>query len=263
MPTLDDVLANRTHGATRLLADTLDALETLLVTGKPVPDDVVDRLIAAHPGMACFHALRDRFPQGCSIRKLQEIRSEMAVHTRDVVAAFRHRLPTDATRLAVFSHSSMVAAAVGALPVRMLTVSCALSWPEGEGAVMAEALAKAGVGEVRLLPDGAFFSRLADHDVLVLGCDAYSDTRFINKAGTAAAVRLALDAGLPVFVVPGPFRSVSEAVMDGLPLKSIPFPDPGPGHPAVHASCPLLERVSRQGVQLLEPEPGRGQSSVN
>ena len=85
---------------------------------------------------------------------------------------------------------------------RRFTVTVSEGRPEGEGAALAERLARAGI-EVTLLTDAALFGQLDDADLLLVGANAVCREGVINKAGTAALAEIASARRVPCVVVAG------------------------------------------------------------
>jgi len=72
--------------------------------------------------------------------------------------------------------------------------------PGGEGITLAKNLAGAGV-EVELCVDAALPGMLEECDCLILGADAVTGERFLNKIGSAVLYREALRQKTPVYII--------------------------------------------------------------
>jgi len=77
---------------------------------------------------------------------------------------------------------------------------------------------------------------------VVLGCDAISPSWLINRSGTGAVVALAAESGIPVYLVPGPLKSLTDAELLGLSLKQ-GIDCPAAISPVIQWRNPLLEVV--------------------
>lgn len=259
---IEEILNNRSHGASVLFNRTLGWLSERVHRGEGVPSDTFDRLVRAHPGMACFFHLRNWMQtHGFTEESVDRLGQRVHLERQAALDAVKASFPSDAETVGVYSHSGMVVDGLAAVCKPTLKITVAHSWPVGEGAHMASCIAENGLKHVALVPDGAFFSAVPDQDVILLGCDAYSPSRFVNKVGSAAIVALARPAGVPVIVVPGPLKRITEELMDRMPLKQGPRDQLAAGEMPFGVINPVLEKVSRDGVLLLEPgvprpEPG-------
>ena len=251
---LDEILNNRTHGASVLFARTLMWLSERAHCNEGIPTDTFDRLVRAHPGMACFFHLRNWMEtHGFTPESMDRLGERVHLERRATLDAVKARFPAHVKSVGVFSHSGMVVDALAAISRPELQITASCSWPVGEGSAMAASLVETGLKHVVLVPDGAFFSGMHHQDVILLGCDAYSESRFVNKVGSGAIVRIALQAGVPVIVIPGPLKRVTEHLMDRMPLKKGPRGQLADNEAPFAVSNPVLERVERHDVILLEP----------
>ncbi len=248
---LRQILNDCTSGSSVLLRNTLDYLESLVLSGKPLPDGVLNKLLKRHGGMACFIHLARFFSENeLSLSSLAAFRRKVSMEEKKTLILFRDGFPEDVTRVMVFSHSGMVLKALRFLG-RKLDVDVALCGPEAEGRDMAEALAGIPGMTPFLWGDGAYFSRVTEAEALVLGCDAVSANWFVNRSGSRALVMLAGAAGVPVYLVPGPLKFLSDEALLRLPLKRGALL-PGLSACGVEWQNPMLERVSRNRVILVD-----------
>jgi translation initiation factor 2B subunit (eIF-2B alpha/beta/delta family) len=115
-------------------------------------------------------------------------------------------------RLATFSFSRTTVAVITALSEsREVRVACAEGRPMGEGQRMATALAAAGI-DVTYYTDAAIGQALGAVDAVVIGADAITPHAVINKSGTRLLAAAAAHQGVPVHVVAGREKFVSQAV---------------------------------------------------
>lgn len=254
---LEQILNDRTHGASVLLEQTCDWLRESLKEGVLIPPDVFDQLVRAHAGMACFFHLRNWMgTHKLTLQSLAAFEDRVHWEWEMTLKRFQDNFPSRAKRLSVFSHSGVVIRALKELARLDLELDVALNGPSCEGRCMAADLTEAGFKQVTLRTDGDWFSRLPEQDALIMGCDAYSNERFINRAGSGGAVDLAGAADIPVLVVAGPMKRLPDAVLGRMPLKD---GDPGEvsnGAVSYQVAYPLFERVDRAGVLLVGPKHG-------
>ncbi|NOZ12309.1 MAG: hypothetical protein GXO69_01520 [Acidobacteria bacterium] len=243
-----EILNDRISGSSQLLEAALNWLEKLAASQSPLPDGALERLLNVHRGMACFYHLKRFFSENdLSVETLTEFRRGAGAEEKNMLDAFRNAFPAAVGRTAVYSNSGMVAKALAVLN-RPLEVNVALCAPEGEGRAMARSLAEIPELCPLLLPDGAYFSRIADVQALVIGCDAVSPGFIVNRSGTRAVVRLAAAAGIPVFVVPGALKMLSDGEILAMPLKQ---GGPPAGDDSVKWENPMLERLRTENITVI------------
>lgn len=254
---LEQILNDRTHGASILLKQTCNWLRESMKEGVLIPPDVFDQMVRAHAGMACFFHLRNWMgTHKLTIQSLDAFEDRVRWEWEMTLKRFQDTFPSGAKRLSVFSHSGVVIRALTELGRTDLKLDVALNSPSCEGRDMAADLTDAGFKQVTLRTDGDWFSRLPEQDALVMGCDAYSSERFINRAGSGGAVDLAGAADIPVFVVAGPMKRLPDAVLGRMSLKDGDPCEVSDGAVAYRAVYHLFERVDRAGVLLVGPKHG-------
>ena len=134
----------------------------------------------------------------------------------EVVAAFEAQLTTAPTtiaahfesllsghrsiRVAMFSYSGTAIGAVVRARRRIRGVFCAEGRPNFEGRRAARELSLAGL-RVTLLTDPAWLDSLGKAAMVVVGADAVTESAFLNKVGTSAAVCSARRLRIPVYVL--------------------------------------------------------------
>ena len=246
----EEILNDRESGASVLLEKTLSWMAVLLEAGMPLPPDAMFQLMNAHRGMACFHHLHRYFGENALTESsLGNFRRGIRTAETKALRGFTEQFSRTINHVAVYSNSGIVVKALASLK-RPLGVTVALCAPEGEGRAMAESLT--AVAEIRplLLPDGVFFSRIERVEAVVLGCDAISPGWFVNRSGTGGLVRLALAVGVPVFLVPGPLKALTDEELLQLPLKEGDALSDGLSG-GVSWENPMLEKVRTEGVQVI------------
>lgn len=129
----------------------------------------------------------------------EDFRNSLDEWTRRVGAHAAQRLPERGTVFTLSSSSTVKAALLERVGRPGLRVVCLESRPMNEGRMLAEKLADAGLS-VLYAVDAAASSLLPEADVVLLGADSIGDRGVVNKIGSAALVRLAREAGIPVIV---------------------------------------------------------------
>jgi translation initiation factor 2B subunit (eIF-2B alpha/beta/delta family) len=213
------ILNDRFSGSSVLLEKTLDWLSYEVALGNAIPDAAFHQLREVHSGMACFVNLQRFFSENeLSEKSLNKFRMRIAKEEYVMLESFCSSFPEDIDRVAVYSCSGMVLKALTMLK-RSLEVDVALCAPDGEGQSMAESLAKIPCVISFLWADGPYFSHVPETRAVVLGCDAISPSWLINRSGTGAVVALAAESGIPVYLVPGPLKSLTDDELLELSLK--------------------------------------------
>jgi len=236
------ILNDRFSGSSVLLEKTLDWLSSEVASGNAISDAALHQLREVHSGMACFVNLQRFFSENkLSEKSLNKFRGRIAEEEHGMLESFCRSFPEDMNRVSVYSCSGMVLKALTMLE-RSLEVDVALCAPDGEGQVMAESLAKIPGVVSSLWGDGPYFSRVLETQAVVLGCDAISPNWLINRSGTGALIAIAAGLKIPVYLVRGPLKFLTDDELLELSLKQ------GIDVPAVASSDirwenPLLEVV--------------------
>ncbi|RLE18868.1 MAG: hypothetical protein DRJ08_00835 [Acidobacteria bacterium] len=243
------ILNDGVSGSSLLLKKALDWLGFLLESGSPVPEGALEQLLKVHSGMACFYHLRRFFTDNdLSESSLIEFHRRIELEEKKTLEWFRAAFLKEISEVAVYSNSSMVKKALAVLN-RPLKVDVALCAPEEEGKAMAQSLSTIPAISPRLYADGPYFSRVPSVSAIILGCDAISPGWFVNRSGTRSVVRLAASVGIPVFVVPGPLKRLSDVELLNMPLKQGEAPC-NLNPEAVEWENPLLEFIRRESIVI-------------
>ena len=203
--TAEQLLQNRSLGASALLAHFLDLLPSLT---DAQTSDLIQNLKRSFPLMAVWpfvQAYFDREGTGAAAGlKLGMIIAEDRRKTMDralqQLTAYRC--------FATLSRSSLVEAVLLELAARKkLLVFCSRSLPAEEGLQLHQQLIQAGV-HCRCLSDWDLADHLAQVEALLLGADWVTEAHFINKWGSGALTRTALAQGIPVFVIAETYKRI-------------------------------------------------------
>jgi ribose 1,5-bisphosphate isomerase len=217
----------------RIADDRLSGATTLVSQGVAIlrgaGDDraelaaIADALMLAQPSMAGFRTVADlvrasRAPQHDLERLAHRLRRAPVLIARIAIPLITLRMTTGVLRVVTCSRSAAVEQTLLELArTEPAQISCAESRPRREGVALAEVLAAAGVS-VTICSDAGIGSTVAAADAVVVGADAVSRAGFVNKVGTAGLVALARTYGIPVFVLAGQEKVLSEDVFLALPL---------------------------------------------
>jgi translation initiation factor 2B subunit (eIF-2B alpha/beta/delta family) len=186
---------------------------------------VARALCLAQPSMAGFRtaaALAAAEPHPASAldaleRRLQ--RTAAAVARAAVPLLRLRRSDARPLRLVTNSRSALVEAVLrAAASLERTRICCAESLPGGEGTGLAKALSSTGA-DVEVYADAAIGTAIANADAAVLGADALSGSRIINKVGSAAIAALARAYGATVIVLAGREKILPDVVFQSLALR--------------------------------------------
>ncbi len=227
---LQEVARDRERGASELIVDALDCL--LDAFDKPADfhaDPVRSAMIALRfnqPAMApvlnltaeVCHWLDNPYPEHDRTAWVNRMRKNV-LDMRDLQTTadqmLRERmikLDLPGERFGFFSWSSTVANGFRAMAKRLEPARAFVgeSLPGGEGKKMAEFLARLG-WSVWLVSDMQLtdYARSGKLDTLILGCDAYDNTHFVNKIGSGALAALMSRMGKRVEIWAGPGKRVN------------------------------------------------------
>ena len=234
-PSVDSVNADTEHGAAYISLRALEVLRDragLLAVNEANPDKAwwvlgktaVD-LIDGHPSMAVLANRLNRVMHHC-----RESRSAEAVE-HHAHAAIERAIADDEAAAGhaaslVAGHAVLTLSRSGTVLNALLTaeprptrVAVAESRPGGEGAGVAEHLARAGLS-VTLLPDAAIGALLATRrfDFVLIGADSLLPSgAVVNKVGSYGAAVAAGRAGIPCYAVSATdkLRANDDAIQPG------------------------------------------------
>lgn len=213
---LHELALNRTAGAAELMAEAYDCLTDAFSDSSTFdPAAVRNALVDLRFGQPSMAPILNLCAEICywldnpdsdtdrtgwinrMRRDLKEQKANAAISLDHLLNRFM-KLKIDGERFAFYSWSSTVANGIRAQGKRLAgkRAHIAQSFPGGEGKQTAEFLAR-NDWQVWLVSDAqlADLTRFGKFDVLILGCDAYSDTHFVNKIGSAALASLMYNAG--------------------------------------------------------------------
>ena len=186
------VCGDHLSGSTALAARAARLLEKAARAG--AARQAARRLLSAHPRMASMRYVVDRalIDGVCAA-------GEVLRASRDSGERAAAVIPEGATVLTHSASSAVFAALTRVAGIRVIATE---SRPNLEGVKQARELRKLGI-DVELIVDSAAGLHMARADFLLTGADAVTRAGVINKIGTAALVRAAMDQGVPRYAVCG------------------------------------------------------------
>ncbi|GEM_PF-2477923 len=185
---LKKIIDDSIHGSSYLLKETVN-----LLGKKPlsVQLDYLKKIVASHRGMAYLVNLLkfvEETGRGCI-----EFYNEIKEAQREEMEKFVHQFQgLSVSVISTFSYSGLVRDALIALyEKKPFALYIGESRPANEGIKFAEHLYNSGVKSITVMSDACFFSKIERCDAVILGCDGFTDTFFVNKTGSRAIVQLA------------------------------------------------------------------------
>lgn len=209
--TLGRIASDRDSGAAEIARAAADALSSV---AKREVQAAIRLLLEGHPSMAPLWRLAS------------DVLS--AADPTEGAALFLGRLESDSAAasalapvlppwLLTISYSSSVIETVRKARVRLLV--CMRSDPGGEGVRMAEAVAPV---QARVIDDDEGI-RLVPAGAVVVGADAVTPSRLVNKVMTRALCEAAREKGVPCYAVAGDTKFVgAELPLEG-PFEKVPL----------------------------------------
>jgi len=167
-----------------------------------------------------LHKAVERFPQMVVIKKLHDHFLQHSV-SDESICAFENLLADNSyiakagflfdtmKKVITFSRSNSVEQVLVHYKEKIERVICCHSLPLGEGKKIAESL-KTGGMDTQLIEDAELSKYMIDHDMLLVGADAITESYFVNKVGTLQAILVANYFKKPVYVISSRMKEMSE-----------------------------------------------------
>lgn len=204
------IARDKRSGAAELAARTTEALQSLSSERDVLR--AARRILRVHSPMGSLWRVFDVALRGGSLTALSE---RLAAETGAVaVAAAGWAVPKRARVLTHSASSSVFATLTKAGPRRIASVTCTVSLPGGEGRAFAVRLRRAGFS-VRTVADALIGRACADADVVLVGADAITPERIVNKAGTLPLALTARETGVPCYAIAGTGKMVPDLIWSG------------------------------------------------
>ena len=135
-----------------------------------------------------------------AVRTAEGFGSGLELRVESVATRAAALMPSGGTVAAISSSATVLATLTHQGARTIGQVICFESRPMREGAILATALAKAGVA-VTFAVDAAASALMSECDTVLLGADSIGDLGVVNKIGSAALVDAATRHEVPVMVV--------------------------------------------------------------
>jgi translation initiation factor 2B subunit (eIF-2B alpha/beta/delta family) len=229
--------ADRDAGASEVLARLLPLLEEAIVAGPDQTLAVARIVCAAQPAMAplwhaCAAAAAEITQPGRFARRRAELERAPRALARAASAALRDLLTGERTPLLLtVSFSASVAQTLAAVArTQSFQVACGEGRPRFEGRRLARDLHTSGI-DVTLVVDAAVTALLPQATAVVVGADAISADRWINKIGTFGLAAAAASSGVAVYVIASRDKFVPRALEPHIRLPLNPADEIWPDGP--------------------------------
>jgi len=203
---------DRTKGAIEIARDAAEAF-ALAESQKAEPGEIknaVTNLVTRQSAMAPVLRLSAEIKNAIDTGSLKLV-TKIAIEWLEKLSDSLHRFEVELIKrfgLSVYkpwvfhSSSSTVISGIKALGAERSIIGDAFvseSRPGSEGVNTAALLSEIG-WETVLMPDSVIFDKILNNDIeaVILGCDAFDDTMFVNKSGSGAIASLASSRQIPV-----------------------------------------------------------------
>jgi len=204
---LEGILKDNTHGSSYLLKKTVDFLKC-----KSLSEQLyyAEKIARAHKGMAYLINLKQFIEEerkGCI-----EFYTEVKKAQKEVLEKFlKYAEGLSISSVATFSYSGLVRDALVSLyNKKPFSLFIGESRPVCEGTKFAEHLFNSGIKDITVMTDACLFSETETYDIVVLGCDCFTDDFFVNKTGSRAFVKLCEVYGKTLLVLADRFKRLKK-----------------------------------------------------
>jgi translation initiation factor 2B subunit (eIF-2B alpha/beta/delta family) len=211
--TINQTIADRTHGSTYLLRKIIN----VLIATKLSRDDLTwsfNQLNSIDSSMVVIHHfLKELKPAiGHEFRQqVQQYQSKWENVNIDITSNLQDYLPDKKLTILAHSHSGVIIAVLKNLLSTgyMIDVIQTESEPGGEGLLQAKAVEHLGINFI-IIKDEDLANYIHQVDCCFLGVDQYDEKSFINKLGSKAIVEIAAQFNKLVFVLGDSRKMVKE-----------------------------------------------------
>ena len=200
----EKLLEDNTHGSSHILRKTVEIL-------KDVPSGeqagYIKMLCEAHKGMAYLINLKkfvETQKKGC-----EEFYEEVKKAQSEVLERFESYLESvEIKTVFTLSYSAAVRDALLKIKDKRFEVWVGESRPALEGIKFAEHLFNSGFKNITVMTDANLLSSVSKADLIILGCDAFTDSFFVNKTGSRALCLLGERFGVKTIVLADRFKKI-------------------------------------------------------
>lgn len=211
---LNLILNDRESGSVALLNRLMSALELELRDSGLRAETFIDILMALRPKLKHFAAIENflaslifyarqkgAFP-GKALQFIKDYRFYWQESAGKIAANFLEHFRPEGKTLLTHSHSHTVLSLLDQLHIKPIPfrVLQTLSIPGEEGRKSHERMCDLKL-KADLIEDGKVKEALAYTDIILMGCDALLDKKFLNKIGTRTILEEARHFNIPTFLV--------------------------------------------------------------
>ncbi len=200
----EKLLEDNVHGSSRILRDAVEILKELPNRKQA---EYVKALCEAHKGMAYLINLKkfvETTDKGC-----EEFYEEVKKAQSEVLERFEQYVESmEIKTVFTLSYSAAVRDALLRMRDKKFEVKVGESRPALEGIKFAEHLFNSGLKNITVMTDANLLSSVSKADLILLGCDAFTDSFFVNKTGSRALCMLGEKLGVKTIVLADRFKKV-------------------------------------------------------
>ena len=204
---LEEILNDNIHGSSFLLKKTVNFLKN-----KPLELQLkhAKKIAEKHKGMAYLVNLTnfiEKEQKGCI-----EFYKEVKDAQKEVLKRFlMYAEGLSISTIATISYSGLVRDVLVSLYQKTpFSLFVGESRPANEGVKFAEHLFNSGVKDITLMTDACLFSGIETYNLILLGCDCFTEDFFVNKTGSRALTLLAELTKRPIIVLADRFKKINE-----------------------------------------------------
>ncbi len=215
--TISEILSDKTHGSTSLYQDALQIFYSYSDERIIGETKINCALLKDHfTVMGLFQNLHSRVKNIDNPKKMRMILNKLIkiilTQKKLIRANSRSNIPDNSSILTI-SHSSLVyEALLGAIqPQKINHVFCLKSGPMNEGIILCDELRRKTIS-ASVIPDSNLKTAIRNINLVMVGCDLLTENFFINKSGTAEIARIAVESGIPLWIVTEKSRFISNFI---------------------------------------------------
>lgn len=205
---IKDILEDKRSGSSRIMKKTLDLLE---ITKKDRYNEIMNRIVKAHPSMAGLSNLMRTMDE----TTIEEIREEIEDSNKKTVQNLNELVRGKSVVAISRSHITEQGLATAS------EVTVLLSQPGGEGKDTAQYLKDQGI-PVKTVLDAEMGYAARECDVVVVGADTLLPDGFVNKVGTLPLALTASHFSKPFYVASPSYKAARESEIKQ-PFEFIPY----------------------------------------
>jgi len=194
----DEILSDQTHGSTYLIKQYLQLIDDVSRDQLSVMNT---KLQEAFPDMAIIQNVTSSLESTSDpLSMSKKIEADLDNFVNGIVEQIKQQV--NDSRILIFSNSQTVIDVLNQLKPNKTTVMQSL--PGGEGEDLAKTL------DAEVVADMLALSRLDEFDLVLVGCDSYTNESLINKIGTNVLAELCKLKNIPIIALTSKYKYLPE-----------------------------------------------------